>query len=353
MPHWVAAEVQFGRNLGVGMYSECANNRGVKFLWHAAVCVLSLLVFVFGASSVGAQTQTATISGTATDSSGGALVNAKIVVTNVGTNVAQTALTDSQGRYEVPDLPVGTYDIQASLAGFQTVTHKDVTLTVGAHPLVDFSLPVGEATQHVTVEGQVSQVDTQSATVSSLVSSEQVSQLPLNGRDYTQLIELAPGVQVINSGPGGGGTSSSFYGAQTNYTIAGSRPEGQAFLLDNEDVRDFWEHGPGSAALGTALGGESISEFQSLTDTYSAHFAGSGAVINEASKSGTNQIHGSGYEFLRNSALDARNLFDFTSTGTTNAEGVPIVTPSQKPEFRQNQFGGSVGGPIKKDKLFF
>jgi hypothetical protein len=139
-----------------------------------------MLFFFFGAYRVEAQTQTATISGTATDPSGGALVGAKVQVTNVGTNAAQTTVTDGQGRYEVPDLPIGTYDIQASLAGFQTVTHKGVTLTVGAHPLVDFALPVGEATQNVTVEGQVSQVEPQSATVSSLVSQTQLEQLPLN-----------------------------------------------------------------------------------------------------------------------------------------------------------------------------
>jgi hypothetical protein len=287
------------------------------------------------------------------------LVGATVTVINEGTGVSQNTTTDAQGRYQVPLLPVGTYDVQASSSGFQTVNHKGITLAVGAIPVVDFALPVGQASTTVTVESQVSQVETQTATVSSLVTTTQIEQLPLNGRNYTQLLELAPGVIPINnsptgqSGPGGGGTSGAFYGNQTNYTIAGGRPEGQAFLLDNEDVRDFWEHGPGSAALGTALGVESISEFQILTDTYSAQFAGNGAVINEASKSGTNQIHGSGYEFLRNSALDARNFFDFTSTGTANAEGVPVVTPSQKPEFRQNQFGGSVGGPIKKDKLFF
>ena len=323
------------------------------------MCALGLLFFVFGANRVEAQTQTATISGTATDPSGGALVGAKVQVTNVGTNVEQATVTDGQGRYEVADLPIGTYDIQASLSGFQTVTHKGVTLTVGAHPLVDFALPVGEATQNVTVEGQVSQVETQSATVSSLVSQTQLEQLPLNGRNYTQLLELAPGVQSFSnspggsSGPGGGGTSGSFYGNQTSYSFAGSRPEGQAFLLDNEDVRDFWEHGPGSAALGTALGVEGISEFQILTNTYGAQFGGNGAVVNEASKSGSNEYHGSGYEFLRNSALDSRNFFDFTGTGGTNADGSPTVTPNEKPEFRQNQFGGSVGGPIEKDKLFF
>jgi Carboxypeptidase regulatory-like domain/TonB dependent receptor len=324
------------------------------------VCAFSALFFLFvSSSSLQAQTQTGTITGTVTDSTGAVLVGSTVTITNEGTDVGQTTTTDAQGRYLVPLLPIGSYDVQAKLSGFQTVVHKGITVAVGATPVVDFSLPVGKVSETVTVAGEVSQVQTQSATVSSLVTSTQIEQLPLNGRNYTQLLELAPGVIPINnspagqSGPGGGGTSGAFYGNQTNYTIAGGRPEGQAFLLDNEDVRDFWEHGPGSAALGTSLGVEAISEFQILTDTYSAQFAGNGAVINEASKSGTNSVHGSAYEFLRNSALDARNFFDFTSTGTTGANGAPIVTPDQKPEFRQNQFGGSVGGPIKKDKLFF
>lgn len=315
---------------------------------------LLLLITAVLLPNTKAQTQTGTITGTATDTSGAVLVGATVTVTNEGTGVTQTTTTDAQGRYQVPLLPVGTYDVQASSSGFQTVNHKGITLAVGAIPVVDFALPVGQASTTVTVESQVSQVETQTAAVSSLVSSQQVSQLPLNGRDYTQLIELAPGVQVINNsangalqGIGGGGTSGSFYGNQQNYSIAGSRPEGQAFLLDNEDVRDFWEHGPGSAALGTALGVEALQEFQVLTDTYSAQFAGNGAVINMATKSGTNDFHGSAYEYLRNSALDARNFFDFASNGTIDP------TPIQKPEFRQNQFGGSVGGPIVKDKLFF
>jgi hypothetical protein len=319
-----------------------------------SICAFGALLLLFtSSSSLQAQTQTGTITGTVTDSSGAILVGGSVTVTNEGTNVAQTTTTDVQGRYSVPDLPVGVYDITATLTGFQTVNHRGITLAVGATPVVDFALPVGKVSETVNVEGEVSQVETQTAAVSSLVSSQQVSQLPLNGRDYTQLIELAPGVQVINSGPGGGGTSSAFYGNQTNYTISGSRPEGQAFLLDNEDVRDFWEHGPGSATLGTALGVEALQEFQVLTNTYGSQFAGNGAVINMASKSGTNSFHGSAYEFLRNSALDARSFFDFQSTGTVDANGVPVVVAQQKPPFRQNQFGGSVGGPIVKDKLFF
>jgi hypothetical protein len=324
------------------------------------VCALAfILLFTLSPFRLAAQTQTGTITGTTQDSSGAALVGATVTITNEGTRISQTTTSDAQGRYLVPLLPVGTYTVQASLAGFQTVAHKGITLAVGATPVVDFSLPVGKISETVNVEGEVSQVDTQNATVSSLVSTEQVSQLPLNGRNYTQLLELAPGVQTFSnaplgsSGEGGGGTSGSFYGNQTSYSFAGSRPEGQAFLLDNEDVRDFWEHGPGSAALGTALGVESIAEFQILTNTYSAQFAGNGAAVNEVSKSGTNSFHGSAYEFLRNSALDARNFFDFASTGATAANGAPVVNPTQIPEFRQNQFGGSLGGPIVKDKLFF
>jgi Carboxypeptidase regulatory-like domain len=311
-------------------------------------------MLLMSSSSLQAQTQTGTITGTVTDSTGAVLVGATVTITNEGTGAAQTTTTDAQGRYLVPLLPVGSYDVQAKLSGFQTVNHKGITLAVGASPVVDFSLPVGKVSETVTVAGEVSQVQTQSAAVSSLVSPQQVSQLPLNGRNFTQLIGLAPGVQIINDssnggrqGVGGGGASGSFYGNQQVFTIAGSRPEGQAFLLDNEDITDFWEHGPGAPATGTTLGTEGLQEFQVLTDTYSAEFPGNGAAINMASKSGTNGYHGSAYEFLRNSALDARNFFDFSSNGTVDP------TPVQKPEFRQNQFGGSVGGPIVKDKLFF
>ena len=318
-------------------------------------CVFSALLLLLTSSfSLQAQTQTGTITGTVTDSTGAVLVGATVTITNEGTDVSQTTTADAQGRYLVPLLPVGTYDVQAKLAGFQTLVHKGITLTVGATPVVDFSLPVGKISETVTVAGEVSQVETQTAAVSSLVSSQQVSQLPLNGRNFTQLIGLAPGVQIINNssnggrqGVGGGGASGSFYGNQQVFTIAGSRPEGQAFYLDNEDVTDFWEHGPGAPATGTTLGTEGLQEFQVLTNTYSAEFPGNGAAINMASKSGTDGYHGSAYEFLRNSALDARNFFDFASNGTIDP------TPVQKPEFRQNQFGGSLGGPIKKDKLFF
>lgn len=320
--------------------------------------VAAFILVVFATTPLAAQTQTGTISGTVTDPSGGAIVGAPVTITNEATNVSQQTATDPAGRYNVPQLPIGTYTVSVSMNGFQPVNHKGISLSVGASLIVDFSLKVGNVSETVNVESDVSQVDVTNATVSTLVSPEQVSTLPLNGRNYTQLLELSPGVQTFSnspagsSGPGGGGASGAFYGNQSSYAFDGQRPEGQAFLLDNEDVRDFWEHGPGSASLGTALGVESIAEFQILTNTYSAQFGGAGAAVNEASKSGTNSYHGSAYDFLRNSALDARNFFDnsFAATGTP---GSFIVTPQPKPEFRQNQFGGSLGGALKKDRLFF
>jgi hypothetical protein len=279
--------------------------------------------------------------GTATDSSGAALVGAKVTATNTGTNISQATVADAAGRYRIPDLPVGNYNVQASQSGFQTVVHSNITVTVGANLVVDFSLPIGQVTQTVNVEGEVSRVETQTAAVSSLVTSRQMSQLPLNGRNYEQLLSLAPGVQTIKqayiTGGGGGGISSGFYGPSDTYSVAGSRPVGQAFLLDNQDMQGYWEKGAGSSITGNSLGVEAIQEFQLLTNTYSAQFGGTGAAMNAVSKSGTNDLHGSAYEYFRNSALDARDFFD----------GAKI------PPFRRNQFGGSLGGPVKKDKAFF
>ena len=157
----------------------------------------------------------------------------------------------------------------------------------------------------------------------------------MNGRNFTDLVALVPG--VTSGSQVGQGGANLLYGVQNNFSVSGARSEGQAYLLDNTDIQGFWNHGSGSGVMGTTLGIEAIAEFSVLTNTYSAQFGGNGAVVNTASKSGTNSFHGSAYEFLRNSALDARNFFDGSSV----------------PPFRQNQFGGSLGGPIKKDKLFF
>ncbi|HEY6342886.1 MAG TPA: TonB-dependent receptor [Bryobacteraceae bacterium] len=311
------------------------------FKRNRVVCVAGMLaaLALVLPSRLNAQGATsATVLGTVTDSSGAVVPNASVQVKNVGTDQVRQTTADSQGRYTIADIPIGNYQAQASAQGFQTTLRTGIILTVGAQTVVDFSLSVGQAQQTVTVEATVSQVDTVSTTVASNVEQKQINDLPLNGRNFTDLIALAPGV-ASGSQIGNGGFNL-LYGLENNFSVSGARSEGQAYLLDNTDVHGFWAHGSGSGVMGTTLGIEAIAEFSVLTNTYSAQFGGNGAVVNTASKSGTNSFHGSAYEFLRNSALDAANWTD-------NASGLG------KPPFRQNQFGGSFGGPIKKDKLFF
>ena len=297
---------------------------------------VSLVGLFLCASLAQAQAVTANISGTVTDASGASIAGAQVVVTNTGTGVARTTTSNDQGRYNAPDLTVGTYQVQATKSGFQTVVQANINLTVGSQLVVNLSLPVGRVQETVTVESAVSQVETQSTAISSLVSTTQMQDLPLNGRNFEQLLNLAPGIT-----PTGNGTTT-LYGVGPGFSIAGARTEGEEFLLDNSNMADFWDHQAGSQVLGTSLGVEGIQEFTLLTNTYSAQFAGNGAVMNAVSKSGTNTLHGSAYEYLRNSALDSRSYFDLTPAGQP-----------YKPAFRRNQFGGSLGGPITKNKLFF
>ena len=297
------------------------------FVW----AIVSIALVAVGISRLSAQAVTANISGTVTDSTGAVIAGAQVVVANTATGVSLTTTSNEQGRYNAPDLVVGPYELRASKSGFQTVIHRNINLTVGSQLVVDLSLPVGEAQQTVTVESSISQVETQSTAVSALVSPQQMVDLPLNGRNFEQLLNLAPGVT-----PTGAGTTT-LYGTGPGFSIAGARTEGGLFLLDDTNMSDFWNHQAGSQVLGTSLGIEAIQEFRFLTNTYSAQFGGNGSVMDAASKSGANNFHGSAYEFLRNDALDSRSYFE----------------PLKKLPFRKNQFGGSLGGPIKKNKLFF
>jgi hypothetical protein len=303
----------------------------------APICVSALLVLAIACviipDRLHAQGATASVLGTVTDMSGAAIADAAVQAKNTGTGLVQSTTTDASGRFTITDLLVGGYEVQAGKTGFATAVHRGITLTVGAQSVVDFSLPVGQQQQTVTVEGEVSQVETTNATVGVLTDQKQMRDLPLNGRNFEQLIQLTPGVNQVT---GNSFLSSGFQGRAPEYSIAGSRPIGQAILLDDENLQNFWNKGMGSV-IGSSLGVEAIGEFQTLTNTYSAQFGGNGGVINAVSKSGTNGYHGSAYEFFRNDVLDARSFID----------------PSTKPVYRQNQFGGSLGGPVKKDKAFF
>ena len=316
-----------------------ANKTGDVFLGRTIVFVLLMAICAAQTGWLFAQGVTATILGTITDTSGAAIPGANIQVKNVSTGQTTTSQSDGQGRYRVPDLPVGNYQVQASKDGFASLLHRGIELTVGVQSVVDFSLAVGQQTQTVTVEGAVTQVETTNSTVSSLVNQTQMRELPLNGRNFEQLIQLAPGVQNYYAGSAAVGTGTGANmreGRDPAISIAGSRPEGQYYLLDDQNLETFYNRGIGSIT-GSSLGVDAIGEFQMLTNTYGAMYGGNGAAMNAVSKSGANDLHGSAFWFLRNSALDARNFTDGSSV----------------PAFRRNQYGATLGGPVVKDKVFF
>jgi hypothetical protein len=299
-----------------------------------AIAVAALSAALMNGTPLAAQAVRGTIQGSVTDSSGGALPGVTVEAKNVATGIVQNVVTNSEGRYTAPDLPIGDYEVTAALQGFQTVIRRGITLRVGSQVLVDFQLPVGQLQETLTVTGAAPTIDTVSSAVGAVIEQKQIADLPLNGRNFSQLISLAPGANEIPFGAAGG---NAFFGRQSNFTVSGARPEGQAFLLDNTNIQGFWNRGPGSGVFGTTLGVEAISEFQTLTNTYSAQFGGNGAVVNAVTKSGTNQMHGSAFEFYRNSKMDSKNYFDVLG----------------KQPFEKHQFGGSLGGPLKENKAFF
>ena len=281
-----------------------------------------------------AQTTTATISGTVQDETGGILPGVDVNVTNVGTGILRTVVSDDEGRYRVPELPPGDYEIQASLVGFQTVVRSGITLTVGRHAVVDVTLIVGSISEVVTVSGEASLVETTSSTLSGLVSETEIRDLPLNGRNFVQLTLLETGVvQARTSGQG------NVTGAGLKMSIHGARMDFNHFVMDGTTMNSVNQEGFGGAA-GQAMGVETIQEFQVLTSNFSAEFGrAGGGVINVVTKSGTNELHGSVFYFHRNDNLDATNW----ATNRANQE---------KPEFKRNQYGFSLGGPIVPDKTF-
>jgi outer membrane receptor protein involved in Fe transport len=281
-----------------------------------------------------AQTVGGSIQGTITDSSGQPIPAAPVVVRNVGTGDTRELRTEPDGRYHAPLLPPGEYEVKASHTGFQTVDRRGIRLAVGQVAVVNVSLEVGRMAEELVVDADVSRVNLTSGAVSGLVGEQEIRDLPLNGRSFQQLALLQTGVQAALT------AGNDVVGGRTpKISINGARPEHNNFLLDGTDINNVYNKTPGSAA-GVLLGVDAVREFQVLTNAYSAEFGRSaGGVINAVTRSGTNDFHGSAFEFHRNSALDARNFFD---------------PPSQpKPEFTRHQFGAVLGGPIRKDRTFF
>ncbi len=295
--------------------------------------VLLMGMILAGGHLVSAQVTTATISGVVQDSSGAVIPGVSIAVKNIDTGVSRTITTDEGGRYVVPDLSLGNYEVEAQLPGFQTEVRSGITLTVGRSAVVNFGLKVGQLSDKVTITGEAPLVELNTATLSSLVDERTIRDLPLNGRSYDKLALLQPGTVIM-----GAGQAAAFdYGTGQRFSVTGSRPYANSFMLDGTDINDHANATPGGAA-GTNLGVDGIREFQIITNQSSAEYGRStGGVISAVTRSGTNNLHGSAFEFIRNSALDSPGYFD---------RGVV-------PPFRRNQFGGALGGPIQKDKTFF
>ena len=308
------------------------------------VSVLGLLALVFLAVLLApayGQVTGATLSGTVRDQSGGVLPAANVSIRNVATGVTRAVKTDTAGFYSAPNLLPGNYEITASAPGFSSEVQNGVVLTVGAEQVLNFALQVGQVTQAVQVTAEAPTVQLASSAISAVVSATTVRELPLNGRSWTDLAALQPGVSGVTAIQTdfsvGGDRGNRGFGNQIS--VAGDRPEQNNYRLDGVSIVDFNNAAPGSV-LGGDLGVDAVQEFSVLTSNVSAEYGRtSGGVINAITRSGTNQFHGDAYEFLRNDAFDAPNFFE-------NAGGI------KKASFRQNQFGVSAGTPIRKDKLF-
>ena len=301
----------------------------MRLRW-ASMLLVFLFVPVFVASAA-AQT-TGTISGTVQDPGGGVLPGVMITVTNTGTSLVRSATTGPEGRYVLPALPPGSYDLRAELAGFKPHVRRGLGLAVAETLALNITMQLGELAIEDVVIGTTPLVNTASSELSYLVGSETIQRLPLNGRNYTDLALLQPGVLAYPHRDGG-----SVVAHGLGMSVNGQDPRSNAYLLDGTLQNDF-TNGPAGSAAGTALGMESVREFRVEANAYSAEFGrNSGGQINVLTKSGTNRLEGSLYEYHRNDALDARNYFDTL----------------EKPDFQRNQFGGSAGGPLRQDRLFF
>src|SRR5712672_4266800 len=297
--------------------------------------VIVLTMNVFWTAQANAQVSGATLSGTVMDSSGAVIPNAQVAITDVGTGVTRNVTSGSAGFYTAPNLLPATYEVRVTAPGFSTQVQKGVTLTVGAQQTLDIKMQVGQVSQTVEVTTEAPTVELTSSTLSAVVNATTVRELPLNGRSWTDLATLQPGVSAIQTQPSfavGGDRGNRGFGSQLS--ISGARPQENNYRLDGISLNDYANSSPGSS-IGLSLGTESIAEFSVISSNYSAAYGlTSGGVINAMTRAGSNNFHGATYEFVRNDMMDARGTFD-----------------AQKLPFRRNQFGASGGGPVLKNKL--
>jgi Carboxypeptidase regulatory-like domain/TonB-dependent Receptor Plug Domain/TonB dependent receptor len=314
------------------------NKAAVRRSW-LGLCSLLILLVLCGVSSWShAQIAGATVAGTITDGSGAVVPGAKVAIKNSSTGIIVSADVNSVGFYSVPNLQPGSYEVTVSAAGFKTYVHSGILLTVGEQQALNIPLEIGQVNERVEVTGEQPSVELTSSAISGVVNSTTIVGLPLNGRDWTALATLEPAVNTIETQqPVSASSARGNRGFGTQLTIAGNRPQSNNYRIDGVSVVDYSGGSPGSVS-GYALGVDAVGEFSVITSNYSAEYGRtSGGVVNAVTRSGTNQFHGNAYGFLRSAALDARSFFD--------------TTPP--PPFHRSQFGGSIGGPIQKNKTFF
>lgn len=307
----------------------------IVFAW----CVIG--VGTLTSSPARGQVVGATLYGTVSDSSGALIPNAQVTIENVATGISTAVNTNGAGHYTAPNLIAGSYQMTATATGFETEVRTGILLEVGAQLVENVTLAIGQTTQQVQVTGAAPDMQLASSSLGAVVGREAVVELPLNGRSWTDLSTLQPGVigltdqQPLDTLQHSAQRANQGYGRQTS--INGARPSMNNYRLDGISVNDYANGAPSNTS-GETSGVDAIQEFSVLTSNYSAEYGNTaGGVINAITRSGSNLTHGSAYDFLRNSVLDARNYFD----------------AAQIPAFRRNQFGGSIGGPIRKDRTFF
>ena len=298
----------------------------------AFAALLALSVPVLAA----AQAVSGTILGTVTDSSGAVVAGAKVTLINEGTGLTRTVIADVNGEYTVPALPTGHYTITSEMTGFKTVALSNIALGVDQRVRMNIKHEIGAMSESVSVTAEAPLLQTSSSELGTTVTNEQIEALPLNGRNFVNLTRSIPGVLRGIPGANIDGAGSLAWRASASFSANGQRPRDNNYMLDGVDNNETWLQ---TVVIFPSV--DALDEFKMQTSTYSAEFGRSlGGVVNLQIKSGTNMLRGSGFEFHRNDAFDANNFFN-------NRAGRP------KPDFKQNQFGGTIGGAIFKDRTFF
>ena len=307
------------------------------------VCLAAL--FLCASPALPQSSTTGGLTGTVTDPSGGVIVGATVTATSLATGQERTVTTDSSGTYKFSLLQAGNYAVRFAASGFKTSQVPSVTINVTETPVLNQKLEVGAQSEQITVESTAETVQTQNATVGGLVGSKEVTDLPLSSRNYTQIIDLSPGVvaNVASAAAVGNGTQ--------DINVNGMGSDQNNYMMDGAVLTNYGSGGGAQSGNFPGIGipnPDAIQEFKVQTSQYDAEYGRNpGASVNVVTKGGTNNFHGAAWEFFRNSALDANDFFN------KNTEATVLHTPNKPEILNENLFGGTIGGPIKKDKLFF